>query len=124
LRTSHEETVEFAKVCGDHIFADDGAAMTPSLFANRNATGRNAWRYVWLRFPGENGWVRADNCRDRSNGKPRKQSTTTAETSKTVQKFGTDQSIPADICDRNDDYKLKNPASRRFGIVIEPSGAF
>lgn len=74
LRTTHGDTVEFAKVCGDHIMSDDGAALTPSMFANRTAKGRNAWRFVWLRFPGEDGWSRADNCRDRCKSSPRKRS--------------------------------------------------
>ena len=34
LRTGRDSSVEFAKVCGDRIIADDGAALTPSLFAN------------------------------------------------------------------------------------------
>jgi hypothetical protein len=74
LRTSYGDTAEFAKVVGDHIVSDDGASLTPSLFANRHAKGRNAWRFVWLRFPGNDHWVRADNCRARSNDLPRKQS--------------------------------------------------
>ncbi|UGQ47912.1 hypothetical protein [Massilia endophytica] len=53
LRTSYQGTIEFAKVVGDRIVSDDGATLTPSLFANRHAEGRNAWRLVWLRFPGD-----------------------------------------------------------------------
>jgi hypothetical protein len=69
LRTSYHHSVEFAKVVGDHIHADDdGEALTPSLFANRYAKGRNAWRLIWLRFPGEAGWVRADDYRARIDG--------------------------------------------------------
>ena len=63
LRTSHGDTVEFAKVTGDRIVANDGITVTPSLFANRYMKGRNAWRFVWLSFPGETRWVRADSCR-------------------------------------------------------------
>jgi hypothetical protein len=67
LRTTYGETVEFAKVHGDRILSDDGAALTPSQFVNRQAKGRNAWRFVWLRFPGNERWVRADDCRQRSD---------------------------------------------------------
>lgn len=64
LRTSHGDVVAFAKVVGDHIICDDDvSSLTPSMFANRHATGRNAWRFVWLRFPGNDHWVRAANCR-------------------------------------------------------------
>ena len=67
LRTAYGEEVDFARVCGDRIRSDDGAAVTPSQFANRRAKGRNAWRFIWLRFPGNERWVRADDCRARSN---------------------------------------------------------
>ena len=76
LRTSHGETIEFAKVRGDRIVSEDGEALTPSQFANRRAKGRNAWRFVWLRFPGNEQWVRADDCRERSNRLPSKRSKT------------------------------------------------
>ena len=69
LRTTYGDTVEFAKVCGDRIVARDGRACTPSQFVNRGAQGRNAWRFVWLRFPGEEQWVRAADCRPRSSSR-------------------------------------------------------
>lgn len=74
LRTSYRHVVEYAKVIGDRLLSDDGESLTPSLFANRHATGRNAWRFVWLRFPGDDHWVRAANCRTRFTEQARKQS--------------------------------------------------
>jgi hypothetical protein len=71
LRTSYQQTIEFAKVVGDRILSDDGESLTPSLFANRHAKGRNAWRLVWLRFPGDDYWVRAIDCRTRADGQRR-----------------------------------------------------
>jgi len=68
LRTSYHHTNEFAKVIGDHILSDDGESLTPSQFANRHAQGRNAWRFIWLRFPGETRWVRASDCRQEAGG--------------------------------------------------------
>jgi hypothetical protein len=65
LRTSYREISEFARVVGDQIISDDGESLTPSLFANRHAKGRNAWHFVWLRFPGDDFWTGADNCRAR-----------------------------------------------------------
>ena len=65
LRTRYRELVEFAEVRGDQIVSDDGARLTPSVFANRHAKGRNAWRFIWLRFPGNDDWTRADTCRRR-----------------------------------------------------------
>jgi hypothetical protein len=63
LRTTFRGTVEFAKIASNRIVTDDGAVATPSQFANRHAQGRNAWRFIWLRFPGEECWVNAHACR-------------------------------------------------------------
>lgn len=74
LRTSHCDKVAFAKVSGNYIVSEDGATLTPSLFANRHAKGRNAWRFVWLRFPGDDYWARADKRREQFGHPPLKQS--------------------------------------------------
>jgi hypothetical protein len=74
LRTSYRDTVEFAKVVGNRIVTDDGDLMSPSQFANRRAKGRNAWRFVWVRFPGDDYWIRAANCRTRSEEMMQKRS--------------------------------------------------
>ena len=73
LRTSYKHASDFAKVIGDHIVSDDGRRLTPSRFANRPTTGRNAWRFVWLRFPGDDYWSRAVDCRTRVNDLLQKQ---------------------------------------------------
>jgi hypothetical protein len=65
LRTTLGKTVVFASVRDDRIVSDDGSMFTPSQFANRRATGRNAWRSIWLRFPGCEHWTLAANCRER-----------------------------------------------------------
>ena len=112
LRTSRDSSVEFAKVCDDRIIADDGAALTPSLFANRHTTGRNAWRFVWLRFPGEEAWVRADNCRDRSSNMPRKRSNARTELYKTVQKCSAGRSKTVQSSRSEGDFAPIHPAFR------------
>lgn len=84
LRTTHGETAEFAKVSGEHIVSEDGTKWTPSLFANRRTKGRNAWRFIWLRFPGDEAWIRADDCRARHDGRSLKQSKDLSQQSKTV----------------------------------------
>jgi hypothetical protein len=63
LRSSYNRTVQFAKVVGDQIMAEDGEVVTPSEFANRHAKGRNAWRVIWIRFSGDAHWIRAADCR-------------------------------------------------------------
>ena len=84
LRTSYLDTVEFAKVVGHRLVTDEGEALTPSQFANRHAKGRNAWRFVWVRFPGDDHWIRADNCRARSDAWVRNRSKKIAGESKPV----------------------------------------
>lgn len=65
LRSTFRAQSDFAKVVFGKIVTEDGAVWTPSLFANRYARGRNAWRFIWLRFPGEDHWIRAARCRER-----------------------------------------------------------
>jgi hypothetical protein len=81
LRTRRGDDVAFAKVVGSKIIADDGVVLTPSKFANRKTKGRNAWRFVWLRFPGDEYWVRAANCRARAEVLWERQSKSNFETS-------------------------------------------
>ncbi|HEX8403633.1 MAG TPA: hypothetical protein VF670_03385 [Duganella sp.] len=76
LRTSYLRTNEFAKVVGDRIISDSGESLTPSLFANRRAKGRNAWRVIWLRFPGDAHWIRASDRRARLSREVRNESKT------------------------------------------------
>ncbi|USX21588.1 hypothetical protein NHH82_05290 [Oxalobacteraceae bacterium OTU3REALA1] len=76
LRTSHCDVVEFAKVVGDRIVSEDDMSLTPSMFANRHAKGRNAWRFVWLRLPGNDHWVRAANYRRHSEDAAQRRSKT------------------------------------------------
>lgn len=51
-------TVEGAQIkYGEH-------AVSPSCFANLHGSGnRNAWKAIWLRFPGSDEWLLADVCR-------------------------------------------------------------
>lgn len=84
LRTSYLDTVEFAKVVASRLLTDEGDAVTPSQFANRHAKGRNAWRFVWVRFPGDDHWIRANNCRTRSEAWLRNRSKKNASKSQPV----------------------------------------
>lgn len=63
LRASFGRAAYFATVEGDEI-THEGLAMSPSCFANLHGSGnRNAWRAVWLNFPGSAQWLLADTCR-------------------------------------------------------------
>jgi len=59
--------------CGRSVYAtveneqiiSDGTVTTPSRLANHRGCGtRNAWKTLWLRFPGSVRWLRADRCRE------------------------------------------------------------
>lgn len=84
LRTSYCGAIEFAKVVGNQVVTEDGAKVTPSQFANRHAKGRNAWRFVWLRFPGNDYWIRASTCRMRNHEQESRQSKREIELSNVV----------------------------------------
>ncbi|MBA5690036.1 hypothetical protein [Rugamonas apoptosis] len=63
LRASFGGKPSFAVVVEDGIQCD-GQAVSPSGFANRQGSGnRNAWKVIWLRFPGSEQWLLADVCR-------------------------------------------------------------
>lgn len=63
LRASYGREAYFAEVEGSDIRCD-GRSLSPSGFANLRGSGnRNAWKAVWLRFPGSPQWVLAAACR-------------------------------------------------------------
>jgi hypothetical protein len=65
LRAAFAGEPYFAVVRGAEIQYGD-RTVTPSGFANLQGSGnRNAWKAVWLRFPGNEQWVLADVCRTR-----------------------------------------------------------
>jgi hypothetical protein len=63
LRVIHGGRSIYAKVEDEQIISD-GVLTTPSRLANVTGCGtRNAWRTIWLRFPGDGRWQRAAECR-------------------------------------------------------------
>ena len=64
LRTSFQGRSTYAKVENENIICN-GASITPSQFANAKGCGtRNAWKTIWLKFPGTSKWELAAHCRD------------------------------------------------------------
>lgn len=55
----------FARVNGDEIIYKD-MATTPGELANQiaNGTSRNAWRDLWVKFPGDEDWRLAQDLRE------------------------------------------------------------
>jgi len=67
LRACFGRQPYFATVQGAEIKYGEHA-ISPSCFANLHGSGnRNAWKAVWLRFPGSDEWLRADVCRSARN---------------------------------------------------------
>ncbi len=63
LRASFDRKSYFAVVEGTEIKYGE-YAISPSCFANLHGSGnRNAWKAIWLRFPGSAEWLLADVCR-------------------------------------------------------------
>ncbi len=63
LRVIHAGRSTYAMVQDEQIISD-GLPITPSQLANLRGCGtRNAWRTIWLRFPGTTRWQRANECR-------------------------------------------------------------
>jgi hypothetical protein len=63
LRTTVFGADHYANVVRDCL-QHDGVRMSPSAFANRfGVAGRNAWKCIWVRFPGELDWIRASKLR-------------------------------------------------------------
>lgn len=60
IRMSYKGRNHYAQVVGDEIVYD-GQPHSPSSLANSiTNSSRNAWRDLWLRFPGERNWILAD----------------------------------------------------------------
>jgi hypothetical protein len=60
IRMPHKGKYYYAAVEGDQI-KHEGRAMTPGEFANFVAQGsRNAWKYLWVKRPGDEEWRLAD----------------------------------------------------------------
>lgn len=64
LRVEYKGNLIFADVRHQNIIFRD-EACSPSQFASRaaNNTSRNAWRDVWIQYPGTSEWVLADEAR-------------------------------------------------------------
>lgn len=72
LRFTHKCRNYHATVKGDSI-VHEGKVVSPSQFVNTigTAAGRNAWKRVWLLFPGEANWKLAAKCRGSDDVTPR-----------------------------------------------------
>ncbi|SFM54196.1 hypothetical protein [Nitrosomonas communis] len=63
IRMRYREEYHYAKVEGDEIIYQ-GKSISPSALANAIAgMNRNAWKYLWIRRPGDKEWFLADEIR-------------------------------------------------------------
>ena len=64
IRMRYKGTDHFAKVAGDEIFYKE-RPYTPARLANAiTQTSRNAWRDLWIKFPGDDDWRLAYDLRN------------------------------------------------------------
>lgn len=62
-RASCKGVARIAQVANNKLVFE-GVPITPHEFANATgASPRNAWKVIWLLFPGEREWKLADDCR-------------------------------------------------------------
>lgn len=64
LRMTYRGRNAYAQVQHEKLNSE-GEDLSPSQWVsvNANNTSRNAWRDVWVRFPGANDWILADDLR-------------------------------------------------------------
>lgn len=64
LRMRYQGRYYYARVSHERVVDEDGA-YTPAEWVRKvaNHTSRNAWRDIWVKFPGEASWHFADTLR-------------------------------------------------------------
>jgi 5-methylcytosine-specific restriction endonuclease McrA len=63
LRMTYKKSDYKAKIDEDQLLYE-GVPYTPSAFVHRiTGTSRNAWRDIWIKFPGDDDWSLADELR-------------------------------------------------------------
>jgi hypothetical protein len=63
VRTIFKGRPRVAQVANDQLLVD-GEPTSPNEFVNSTGGApRNAWKSIWLLFPGEREWKLADDCR-------------------------------------------------------------
>ena len=70
IRMSYGDRDSYAEIRHGRLYFGD-ASMSPSQFARRvaNNTSRNAWRDLYIRFPGEDRWILADLLRQQMSSR-------------------------------------------------------
>lgn len=73
LRMTCADTTFYGRVAGDQIFFDGRSVSPRGMTLAIAGDGRNAWRDLWLKLPGERYWKQAMRCRrdaERATAKP------------------------------------------------------
>lgn len=69
IRMRYKRQFYYAKVDGDQVVYE-GMQTSPSGFANTvTKSSRNAWRDLWIRKPGDQDWIFADDLRNETKKK-------------------------------------------------------
>ena len=114
VRLYHGDRWHVGKVLGDDLIYD-GRPVSPHQMAQTVAgDGRNAWRVLWLRFPGEKTWTNAGLLRTRLQKRAAKLAPTPAEAMAAAARTMSDALNTALVLIEHVDHQSRNTLERRM----------
>lgn len=114
VRMHFGETWHVAKVVGDELIYQ-GEPVSPHQMAQEVAgDGRNAWRVLWLRFPGEKTWTNAGLLRTRLQKRAAKPAPTPAEAMTAAAQAMSNTLNAALVLIEHVDHQARNTLERRL----------
>lgn len=114
VRMCHAERWHVARVVGDDLIYDD-RPLSPHQMAQEVAgDGRNAWRVLWLRFPGQKTWTNAGQLRARLQKRAAKPAPTPVEAMTAAAKTMSDALNTALVLIDHVDLQSRNTLERRL----------
>lgn len=114
VRLCHRERWHVGKVIGDDLIYE-GCPVSPHQMAHEIAgDGRNAWRVLWLRFPGEKTWTNAGQLRTRLQKRAAKPAPTPVEAMAAAAKTMSNALNTALVLIEHVDHQSRNTLERRL----------
>jgi hypothetical protein len=103
-----------ADIVGDELVYR-GNSVSPNQMVQQVAgEGRNAWRELWLRFPGEKGWTNADRLRGKRNKQAAATPLSPAEAMVTAAKAMSEALTTAMMLVEHANHQAQNTLERRL----------
>jgi hypothetical protein len=114
VRMNYSGNSYFAEVVGDE-FVYRGDAVSPRQMTLEIAgDGRNAWRDLWVRLPGEKNWTRAERLRAKQEQHDARQPTSPLDAMTTAAKTMSDALTAALMLIEHVDHQSKTIMERRM----------